>query len=72
MKKLRHSITIEGFSYTRHSTLDELSHEIVMNSLLVQYKELNEFNVNNFRLTYSLTKLMFGFSTMCVELTSDT
>ena len=55
MKKLRHSITIEGFSYTRHSTLNELSHEIVMSTLLVQHKELNEFNVSNFRLTYSLT-----------------
>jgi hypothetical protein len=30
MKKLRHNITIEGFTYTREHRINEMSHEINM------------------------------------------
>lgn len=55
MVKLRHIITIEGFSYTRFYGYNEMSHEIVINKFLVEHKDIKEFIVTDFRLTFSLT-----------------
>ena len=57
MKKLSHIITIEGFNYCRYRNLNEMSHEISIGRLSVEYKSFKEFLVNDFSLIFSETKV---------------